>query len=465
MGQHIYDKIINAHRIASENDDNILIYVDRHYIYEVSSPQAFDSIRKRKGTVYRSRATIATMDHNIPTKNRNQSIRDPLSKRQVEALAENCREFGICLYDLDHEYNGIIHVVFPELGYTQPGMVVACGDSHTLTHGALGALPIPVTSDIEHILTTQTVRIKKEKVMNIRITGKRYSQGTAKDIALYMIRQLGTDGAVGYMVEFTGSIVKSLSVEERMTLCNMSTEMGAKAAIISPDEKVYDYLEGRAHAPEDSFWNKAVTYWQTMKSDSDAVYDRRVSIDITDMAPQVSWGINPSQVIGIDETVPEIHDLTNEAGNDLVRDALAYMKLKPGQSLTDIPIDYVFIGSCTNGRIEDLRSAAQMLEGKIMHPKVTGIVVPGSGSVKKQAEAEGLAKIFTDAGFEWRQPGCSMCLGMNGDAASEGQTVASTSNRNFKNRQGKNVRTFLASPRMAAAAAVSGSFVDIRKIS
>lgn len=464
MGKTIYDKIWDSHRVVDDSRNTALLYVDRHYIYEVSSPQAFDRLRRNGVTVRRPEATIATMDHNVPTVRQPPRGIDPLSRRQMDALAANCREFGIRLYDVDHPRNGVIHVVFPELGYTQPGMVVACGDSHTLTHGALGALPVPTTSDVEHILATQTVRMEKSPTLCITIRGRVRWPVTAKDIVLFVIGKMGVNGCRAHVVEFRGEAVDDLSVEGRMTLCNMATEMGARAAIISPDEKVLAYMKDKPYAPSAARWDDAEACWKSMASDPDCRYDRTVALDVDGLSPQVSWGTKPSQVAGIDERLPEKAPDGNTGASGEFERALAYMGLTPGMPMTDIAVQHVFVGSCTNGRLEDLRSAARVLEGRRVHAGVRAIAVPGSRSVKRAAEDEGIADIFRAAGFDWRKPGCSMCLAMNGDRIPRGENCASTSNRNFENRQGKGARTFLSSPAMAAAAAIAGRFVDVRNL-
>jgi 3-isopropylmalate/(R)-2-methylmalate dehydratase large subunit len=458
----IIDKIWNEHQIVYEGNDISLLYVDRHYLYEVSSPQAFESLRNRQRSVWRPDATFATMDHNVPTRRDSSTSTDPLSTNQMAALTGNCQLFGIKLFDLDNPQNGVIHVIFPELGLTQPGMVVACGDSHTLTHGALGALPISVTSEIEHILSTQTIRMKKPRLMCIQIDGEITAPISAKDVALYVLSQIGVNGCNGYAVEFKGSVIQSLSIEGRMTLCNMTTEMGAKAAIISPDEKVITYLKSTAYSPLAEYSERAYEQWRSIGSDPGCHYDVYTNLDISGIAPQVTWGTNPSQVVSIDQPIPDAADLKTEASVEHYHRAMAYMNLSPGKFMSEVDIDYAFIGSCTNGRIEDLRAAAAEIKGKKISPKVLAIVVPGSRTVKRIAEEEGLADIFKAAGFQWREPGCSMCLGMNGDLVPDGQHCASTSNRNFENRQGRGVKTFLMSPAMVAAAALNGRITDIR---
>lgn len=459
----IFEKIWGANHIVDQDDGTALLYVDRHYIYEVSSPQAFDGLRKRRVGVRHPSATFATMDHNVPTSRSEGQATESLSERQMATLAENCRTFDIELYDLEHPYNGVIHVVFPELGLTQPGMIVACGDSHTLTHGALGALPIPVTSEIEHILTTQTVRMNKPRSMFINILGEILHPVCSKDLAMYMVGRIGADGCNGYVVEFGGPAVRALSVEGRMTLCNMATETGAQAAIISPDEKVFEYLENKPFAPGERYWETAKNFWSSLSSDPGCHYDRIVELNTTELMPQITWGTNPSDVVSIQDMVPTEEHFGSKASLEHFHRAINYTGLTPGTPMTDIAIDYVFIGSCTNGRLEDLRTAAAVLAGRKISPRVRAIAVPGSASVKRKAEEEGIAAIFKSAGFEWRDPGCSMCLGMNGDVVPDGLNCASTSNRNFENRQGRNVKTFLVSPAMAAAAALAGKFMDITK--
>lgn len=462
MRRTIYEKIRDDHLVMSGGGNELLLYVDRHYIYEVSSPQAFEGMRQGARQVWRSAAAAATMDHNVPTVDRHRGILEPLSRRQVETLAANCREFNIRLYDLDHASNGITHVIFPELGYTHPGMVIACGDSHTSTHGALGALAFGITSDVEHILATQTLRTEAYPNMLVEITGSADAAITAKDITLFVMRELGTGGGSGFIIEFGGEAVTALSVEGRMTLCNMATELNARAAIISPDEKVFAYLKDRPFAPNAAMWEDALDYWRGLPSDPEATYQKNEQLDISGISPQVTWGVTPAHSIGIDELVPGPRSFTSPGEKQACLQALDYMGIKPGTPIEGTRIDFVFIGSCTNGRIEDLRAAAELIKGRKMAPWVQGMVVPGSQSVNAQAVREGLDELFLAAGFQWRQPGCSMCLGMNGDVLSEGQRCASTSNRNFENRQGRGVRTMLLSPPMAAAAAVEGHLVDIR---
>jgi 3-isopropylmalate/(R)-2-methylmalate dehydratase large subunit len=458
----IIDKIWNEHQIVDEGNDTSLLYVDRHYVYEVSSPQAFESLRNQQRDVWRPDATFATMDHNVPTRRDGATPVDPLSKRQMAALTRNCQDFNIKLFDLTHPQTGVIHVVFPELGLTQPGMVVACGDSHTLTHGALGALPISVTSEVEHILTTQTIRMKKPRLMCIQIDGEITPPISAKDVALYVLSRVGVNGCIGYAVEYKGSTIRSLSIEGRMTLCNMTTEMGAKAAIISPDEKVISYLKDTPFYPMAEHSQSAHAQWLRIGSDPDCHYDVHINLDTSGLTPQVTWGTNPSQVVGIDQPIPSVAEIKNDTLIEHYQRAMAYTKFTPGKYMTEVDIDYTFIGSCTNGRIEDLRAAAAVIDRKKILPRVTAIVVPGSRTVKRTAEQEGLADIFKAAGFQWREPGCSMCLGMNGDVVPDGQNCASTSNRNFENRQGRGVKTFLMSPAMTAAAALNGRITDIR---
>lgn len=463
MAQTLYDKIWQAHTVAAINEESDLLYIDRHLVHEVTSPQAFAGLREAGRKVRCPEKTFATMDHNVSTKSRSLDAASEVSKNQLVALKQNCEEFDIVLYDLNSINQGIVHVMGPEQGITLPGTTIVCGDSHTSTHGAFGALAHGIgTSEVEHVLATQTLQQKKAKSLKIQIDGKINLGVTAKDIILAVIGELGTAGGTGFVAEFCGEAISALSMEARMTLCNMSIEMGAKAGLIAPDQKTYDYLEGRPFAPKGEDWVQAVTYWQTLKSDEGAVFDHTVILDAQDIQPQVTWGTSPEQVIGIDQAVPNPDNETDLIKADSIRRALAYMDLAPGQKIADVAVDTVFIGSCTNSRIEDLRAAATLVKGKQVADGVEALVVPGSGLVKKQAEDEGLAEIFKEAGFEWREPGCSMCLAMNDDKLGSGKRCASTSNRNFEGRQGRGGRTHLVSPAMAAAAAIHGRFVDIR---
>jgi len=462
----IFDKIWDAHIVWQGSPaEPTLLYIDRHYVHEVTSPQAFEGLRKEGRAVRRPDRTVAVMDHNVPTSDRSLPIQDTIAKRQMELLAENCREFGIPLYDLHHPDQGIVHIIGPELGLTQPGMTIVCGDSHTSTHGAFGSLAFGIgTSEVEHVLATQTLWQQKPKTMEVRFIGERPFGVTAKDMILALIGQITTAGATGYVIEYTGDAVKSLSMEERMTLCNMSIEAGARAGLVSPDQTTINYLRGRRFAPADDQFDAKAAEWLALASDPGASYDRVVEVDLRRLAPMVTWGTSPGMVAPITATVPNPDDADDADTREAIRYALQYMDLKPGTPLSAIAIDRVFIGSCTNGRLEDLKRAAQVVQGKKVAPGVRAMVVPGSGQVKRQAEALGLDRIFTEAGFEWREPGCSMCLGMNPDILSPGERCASTSNRNFEGRQGRGGRTHLVSPEMAAAAAIHGHFVDIREI-
>jgi 3-isopropylmalate/(R)-2-methylmalate dehydratase large subunit len=458
----LLDKIWDDHVVCSPEGEAPLLYIDRHLVHEVTSPQAFEGLRLAGRRVRRPEATFATPDHNVPTTDRRLPIADPVSKQQIDTLRANCREFGVRLFDLGDVDQGIVHVIGPELGITQPGMTIVCGDSHTATHGALGALAFGIgTSEVEHVLATQTLRQVKPKSLEVRIEGTLPAGVTAKDLVLSLIGRLSTEGGTGYVIEYTGPVIRGLGMEQRMTVCNMSIEAGARAGMIAPDAITFDYLRGRDFAPRD--FDAAVARWERLPSDAGAVYDRVEIFDGRDMVPQVTWGTNPAQVVGVDAAVPDPTGFADPNERSSGARALEYMGLSGGTKIVDIPLDRVFIGSCTNGRIEDLRAAAAVIRGYRVAPSVHAMVVPGSGRVKLQAEEEGLDKIFRDAGFEWREAGCSMCLGMNPDILTPGQRCASTSNRNFEGRQGKGGRTHLVSPAMAAAAAVSGHFVDIRQ--
>ena len=463
MKKTMYQKIWDAHLVFEQEGLTPLLYVDRHLMHEVTSPQAFEGLRQRGVKIHRPEAILATMDHCIPTIRRDQPIADPIAAKQVQTLEDNCEVNGLLLFNMHSPNNGIIHVVAPENGFTHPGMVVVCGDSHTATHGAFGALAFGIgTSEVEHVLTTQTLPQKKSKTMRIEVKGKLGAGVTPKDVTMAIIGKIGTAGGTGFVIEYTGQVIREMSMEGRMTLCNMAIEAGAKAGMVAPDEKTFAYLHSKKQAPSKEHWEKAVAYWKTLPSDDGAVFDQTVEIDAAAIKPQVTWGTSPEQVISIDQKVPGEADFSDPGKKLAVKNALEYMGLKAGQSLTEVPLDWVFIGSCTNSRIEDMRAAAQVAKGKKVNPKVRAIVVPGSYPVKVQAEAEGLDKIFLAAGFEWREPGCSMCLAMNGDELKPGERCASTSNRNFEGRQGKGGRTHLVSPEMAAAAALAGHFVDIR---
>ncbi|OGX37403.1 MAG: 3-isopropylmalate dehydratase large subunit [Omnitrophica WOR_2 bacterium RIFCSPHIGHO2_02_FULL_52_10] len=464
MAQTLYEKIWSAHVVRENEGDTAIIYVDRHLVHEVTSPQAFEGLRLNKRTVRCPSKTFATMDHNVSTRTKDISMAEAASRVQMETLAWNCREFRITLYDISSQDQGIVHVIGPEMGITQPGMVIVCGDSHTSTHGAFGALAFGIgTSEVEHVLATQTLQQNKAKTMQININGKLGDGATAKDIILYIIGKIGTAGATGYVVEYTGSTIRNLSMEARMTICNMSIEAGARAGMIAPDETTFAYLKGRDHAPKGAQWEQAVAYWKTLPSDAGARFDKVLTLKAEDIKPQVTWGTSPGQVVSIDDCVPDPENFRDPVERTAARNALKYMDLQQGTRMTDIAIDKVFIGSCTNGRIEDLRLAAEIARGKRVKNGILAIVVPGSGRVRRQAEREGLDKIFTDAGFEWRYAGCSMCLGMNDDRLSKGERCASSSNRNFEGRQGPGGRTHLMSPQMAALAALHGKIMDIRK--
>ncbi|MFC4769569.1 3-isopropylmalate dehydratase large subunit [Effusibacillus consociatus] len=459
----LFEKIWDNHVIHAEQGKPSILYIDLHLVHEVTSPQAFDGLRMAGRKVRRPDRTFAVMDHNVPTTDRSLPIADPISKQQMETLSRNCEEFGIRLADLHSPDQGIVHVVGPELGLTHPGMTIVCGDSHTSTHGAFGALAFGIgTSEVEHVLATQCLSQSKPKTMEVRVVGKLPLGVTAKDLILGIIAKYGTDFGTGYVLEYTGEAIRSLSMEERMTVCNMSIEAGARAGLIAPDETTYSYLRGRQYAPQGDEFEKAVAKWNELKTDEGASYDVVVEFDATTLVPQVTWGTSPGMGTDITGQVPNPADFSSAADRKAAEAALAYMDLKPGTPLTDIKIDRVFIGSCTNSRIEDLRIAAQVVKGKKVSEHVHAMVVPGSYRVKEQAEQEGLHQIFIEAGFEWREPGCSMCLAMNPDVLEPGERCASTSNRNFEGRQGRGGRTHLVSPPMAAAAAVAGRFVDVR---
>jgi 3-isopropylmalate/(R)-2-methylmalate dehydratase large subunit len=457
----MFEKIWERHVVLSEADQPDLLYVDLHLIHEVTSPQAFEALRASGRKVRRPERTFATMDHNVPTTPRGLPIIDEISKKQIETLERNCREFGVTLYGLDSELQGIVHVIGPELGLTQPGAVIVCGDSHTSTHGAFGALAFGIgTSEVEHVLATQCLRQRRPKTMEFRATGALSPGVTPKDLILAMIGRIGSDGGTGYVIEYTGEPIRAMSMEQRMTVCNMSIEAGARAGMIAPDQKTFDYLKGRRFAPRR--FDSAVADWRTLPTDAGAKFDRLETIDASSLAPQVTWGTTPGQVASITDRVPTPSDFADVNARKAASAALDYMGLKGGAKIDEITINRVFIGSCTNSRIEDLRIAAATAKGRRVASTVHAMVVPGSQQVKKQAESEGLDRIFRDAGFEWRESGCSMCLGMNPDILRPGERCASTSNRNFEGRQGKGGRTHLVSPQMAVAAAVEGRFVDVR---
>jgi 3-isopropylmalate/(R)-2-methylmalate dehydratase large subunit len=464
MGRTLYDKIWDDHLVANNPDGTSLIYIDRHLVHEVTSPQAFEGLRLNKRKVRAPERTLAVVDHNVPTTDRSLPNPDPESALQIATLAENTRDFGIEYYDPFDKRQGIVHIVGPEQGFTLPGMTIVCGDSHTSTHGAFGALAHGIgTSEVEHVLATQTLIQQKAKNMLVRVDGKLPPGVTAKDIILAIIGEIGTAGGTGHVIEYAGEAIRSLSMEGRMTVCNMSIEGGARAGLIAPDETTFAYVKDRPRAPKGKAWDMALDYWKTLKSDDDAHYDKVVVLDAAKLPPIVSWGSSPEDVTSITGVVPNPDDIADENKRTSKWRALEYMGLKPGTKMTDIAIDRVFLGSCTNGRIEDLRAAAKMVAGKKVAAHVNAMVVPGSGLVKAQAEEEGLDKIFKDAGFEWREPGCSMCLAMNPDKLKPQERCASTSNRNFEGRQGFKGRTHLVSPQMAAAAAIAGHFVDIRE--
>lgn len=461
--RNMFQKVWDRHVVHSEAGQQTMLYIDLHLVHEVTSPQAFEGLRLANRRVRRPALTVATPDHNVPTTDRLLPIADPISKQQVDTLRDNCKEFGIRLYDLNDAKQGVVHIIGPELGLTQPGMTIVCGDSHTATHGAFGALAFGIgTSEVEHVLASQTLLQSPPKTCELRIDGELAKGVTAKDLILYLIGQLTTAGGTGYVLEYSGEVVRALSMEERMTVCNMSIEAGARAGMIAPDATTYDYIRGREFAPQGADFEKKVAEWEQLPTDPGASFDRIETYSGSDIRPQVTWGTNPGQVISIDTPVPTPGDFADETEQKTTARALEYMGLKGGEKLSDVSIDRVFIGSCTNARIEDLRAAAAAVQGHQVASSVDAMVVPGSGQVKQQAEAEGLDKIFTAAGFDWREAGCSMCLAMNPDKLSPGQRCASTSNRNFEGRQGKGGRTHLVSPAMAAAAAVSGHFVDIR---
>ena len=458
----LFEKIWDAHLVSRPDGRSVIMYIDLHLVHEVTSPQAFDGLRYAGRKVRQPSRTIATIDHNVPTEPRGTPITDLIAAAQIAALQKNCKEFGVPLFDMDSPDQGIVHVIGPELGFTQPGMTIVCGDSHTSTHGAFGALAFGIgTSEVEHVLATQCLAQQKPKTMKIDVRGKLAEGVSAKDLALGIIGHMGTDGATGHVIEYAGEAVRGLSMEGRMTLCNMSIEGGARAGMVAPDETTFAYVKGRRFAPKDEKWGEAVAYWRTLPTDEGATFDRVLEIDASQLSPFVTWGTNPGMVAPVTGRVPDIRVL-NETDRRAAELALQYMGLESGKRIEDIGIDRVFIGSCTNSRIEDLREAARVARGHHVSPKVRAMVVPGSQGVKHAAEQEGLHKVFQEAGFEWREPGCSMCLGMNPDILQPGERCASTSNRNFEGRQGRGGRTHLVSPMMAAAAAIAGHFTDIR---
>jgi len=464
MPRTLFEKLWEAHVVRSAAGEPALLYIDLHLVHEVTSPQAFDGLRAAGRGARRPELTIATVDHNVPTTSRLTPIADPIAAKQIETLRRNCAEFGIQLFDIDSTSQGIVHVIGPELGLTQPGMTIVCGDSHTSTHGAFGALAFGIgTSEVEHVLATQCLPQNQPRTMLINVSGELAPGVTAKDLALAIIGKIGTDGATGHVIEYAGEAVRALSMEGRMTLCNMSIEAGARAGMIAPDDTTYAYLQCRPYAPRGSNWDDAISYWRTLTSDVDAEFDRRLDIDAASVAPCVTWGTSPGMVASITAEVPDPGGIQNQSERSAVERALQYMALQPKTRIADIAIDRVFIGSCTNARIEDLRAAARVINGHRVKESVRAMVVPGSHSVKVAAEGEGLDRIFREAGFEWREAGCSMCLGMNPDILQPGERCASTSNRNFEGRQGRGGRTHLVSPSMAAAAAIAGHFVDVRE--
>ena len=459
----LFEKVWDSHLVCEPAGGSPLLYIDLHLVHEVTSPQAFDGLRAAGRRVRQPQRTVATVDHNIPTTPRGLPITDPIAARQINALQQNCKEFGIPLFDIDSPQQGIVHVIGPELGLTQPGMTIVCGDSHTSTHGAFGALAFGVgTSEVEHVLATQCLPQRKPKTMLIDAHGALPEGVTAKDLILGVIGQIGTDGATGHVLEYAGDAVRALSMEGRMTVCNMSIEAGARAGVVAPDETTFAYIKGRRFAPKNDEWERALAYWRTLPSDSGSRYDKVVKIDASRLAPFVTWGTNPGMVVPVTERVPELNGFRSDADRRAAERMFEYMALQPGTRVQDIPVDRVFIGSCTNSRLEDLRAAARVAKGYKVNSKVRAMVVPGSQAVKQAAEQEGLHKIFLEAGFEWRESGCSMCLGMNPDILQPGERCASTSNRNFEGRQGRGGRTHLVSPMMAAAAAIAGHFTDVR---
>ena len=463
MSKTMFEKIWADHLVRDSQGDTAIIYIDLHLVHEVTSPQAFAALRETKRSVRCPQKTVATMDHNVSTRTKDITKVDANSRTQMDTLSKNCHEFGVRLYDFADKDQGIVHVIGPEQGLTLPGLTIVCGDSHTATHGAFGSLAFGIgTSEVEHVLATQTLQQSQPKTMLINIDGQLSKAVTSKDIILYIIGLIGTAGGTGYVIEYAGSAIRALSMEARMTICNMSIEAGARAGMIAPDEITFNYIKGRDFAPKGANWDQAVAYWKTLPTDNGAQFDRVINIKAEDIKPMVTWGTSPGQVTSVDGVVPDPEAMKDAVDRTAARNALAYMDLKPGTRISDIKIDKVFSGSCTNGRIEDLRAAAAIVKGKHVNPAVTAIVVPGSGRVRLQAEKEGLDKIFIDAGLEWRFAGCSMCLGMNDDQLKKGERCASSSNRNFEGRQGPGGRTHLMGPEMAAVAALEGKITDIR---
>jgi len=464
MSQTLYDKIWNEHIVHQQDDGTTLLYVDRHLVHEVTSPQAFEGLRLSNRIVRKPNLTLAVADHNVPTADRSKGIDDRESKIQVEALEKNCKEFGIKLFDMEDKRQGIVHIIGPEQGFTQPGTVIVCGDSHTATHGAFGALAFGIgTSEVEHVLATQTLIQKKAKNFLVNVIGKLPSGVTSKDVILQTIGKIGTAGGIGMVIEYAGEVIENLNMEQRMTICNMSIEAGARAGLIAPDKKTIEYLKNKPMSPKNKDWDLAVEYWSKLKSDPDAKFDRSVEINANEISPMVTWGTSPQDVVAVTGFVPDPDKEQDEDKKASMNRALNYMGLKPNTKITDIKINRIFIGSCTNGRIGDLRDAAKIVKGKKVAEHINAMVVPGSGLVKQQAEQEGIDKVFKNAGFDWREPGCSMCLAMNADKLNPQERCASTSNRNFEGRQGRGGRTHLVSPAMAAAAAIEGHLTDVRK--
>ncbi len=465
MSKTLYDKIWQSHLINEQNDGTSLIYIDRHLVHEVTSPQAFEGLRLSNRKVNSPKRTLAVADHNVPTLDRQLGIKEEDSRIQVEELDKNVEEFQIPYFNMNDTRQGIVHVIGPEQGFTQPGMTIVCGDSHTATHGAFGSLAFGIgTSEVEHVLATQTLIQKKAMNMLININGNLDKIVTAKDLILYIIGKIGTAGGTGCVIEYSGNALSEMSMESRMTICNMSIEAGARAGMIAPDDMTFNYLYGKPMAPKNEDWDKALNWWKTLPSDTGAKFDKIVDIDATKVTQTITWGTSPEEIVSIDGTVPNPDKILDEVKQNKIKRSIEYMGLKPGQKITDVEINTVFIGSCTNSRIEDIRSAADIIKGKKVSDQVKALVVPGSGLVKKQAEEEGLDVIFKDAGFEWRDPGCSMCLAMNSDKLNEGDRCASTSNRNFEGRQGKGGRTHLVSPEIAAASAITGKLTDPRNV-
>ena len=465
MAKTLYQKVFEAHVVHEAAGETPIIYIDRHLVHEVTSPQAFDGLREKGRKVRRTDRTWATMDHNVSTTTNDINASGEMARIQMQTLMKNAEEFGVPLYGLNHQWQGIVHVMGPEIGLTLPGTTIVCGDSHTATHGAFGALAFGIgTSEVEHVLATQSLKQNRAKTMKIEVTGQVGAGVTAKDIVLAIIGKTGTAGGTGYVVEFCGTAIQALTMEERMTVCNMAIELGAKAGMVAPDQTTFDYLQGRPFAPKGADWDAAVAYWSTLKTDEGAQYDAELVLKGEDIAPQITWGTNPGQVIDVTTTIPSPEDFTDPVERSSAQKALEYMGLNAGQKWADVKIDKAFIGSCTNGRLEDIRAAAAVAKGRKVAAGVQALVVPGSQQVKAQAEAEGLDKILIEAGFEWRLPGCSMCLAMNNDRLEPGERCAATSNRNFEGRQGRGGRTHLVSPAMAAAAAIAGHFVDVREL-